>query len=47
MKTAERRQCRRSGVFLVNCEHISHLFSSVPIIDFEQVIISWVVISGV
>ena len=26
MKTPERRQLRRSGVFTVNFEHISHLF---------------------
>ena len=25
-KTPERRQCYRSGVFIVNSEHISHLF---------------------
>ena len=24
IKTPERRQWRRSGVFIVNCEHISH-----------------------
>ena len=26
IKTPERRQWRRSGVFIVNFEHISHLF---------------------
>ena len=26
IKTPERRQCRRSGVFIVNFEHISHHF---------------------
>ena len=26
IKTAERRQWRRSGVFIVKIEHISHLF---------------------
>ena len=26
-----------SGVFIVNFEHISHLFFSVSIVDFEQV----------
>ena len=31
---------RRSGVFIVNFEHVSHLFL-VSIIDFEQVNISW------
>ena len=25
MKTPEQRQWRRSGVFIVNCEHMSHL----------------------
>ena len=30
------RQWHSSGVFIVNCEQISH-FSSVAIIDFEQV----------
>ena len=43
IKTPERRQRRRSGVFIVNSEHISHLFSSVSVIDFEQVNVSWVV----
>ena len=28
---------RRFGVFIVNFEHISHLCSSVSIVDFEQV----------
>ena len=35
-------QWRRSGLFIVNFEHISHLFSSASIIDFEQVNVSWV-----
>ena len=26
IKTPERRHCRRSGVFIVNFEHTSHLF---------------------
>ena len=26
IKTPERRQLRRSGVFIVNCKHISHIF---------------------
>ena len=34
------RHWRRSGVSIVNSEHISHLFSSVSIADFEQVNIS-------
>ena len=36
------RQWLRSGVFIVNFEHISKLFSSVPIVDFEQVNVGWV-----
>ena len=32
-----------SGVFIVNFEHISHLFLGVYIIDFEQVNVSWVI----
>ena len=35
MKMPERRQCRRSGIFIVNFEDISHL--SVSIVNFEQV----------
>ena len=31
----------RSGVFIVNFEHISRLFSSVSIVEFEQVKVSW------
>ena len=42
IKIPERRQSRRSGIFIVNFEHILHLFLvfSVPIVDFEQVDIS-------
>ena len=36
-KTPERHQWCRSGVFIVNFEHISQSFSSVTIIGFEQV----------
>ena len=39
IKTPERRQWPRSGVFIVNFEHISHL--SVSIVNFEQVNSSW------
>ena len=39
IKTPERR--RRSGVFIVNFEHIS-LRSSVSIVNFEQVNAGWV-----
>ena len=42
IKTPERRQWRRPGVFIVNYEHISHIFSSVFIVDFEQVNVCWV-----
>ena len=40
IKTPKRRQPRRSGVFIVNFENIS-LFSSVSIVDSEQVNVSW------
>ena len=44
IKTPERRHCRRSrsAVFIVNFEHILHFFSSVSIVDFEQVNVRWV-----
>ena len=32
----------RFGVFIVNFEHISHLYSSVSIVNFEQVNTGWV-----
>ena len=38
MKTPERRHLRLSGVFIVNFEHI---FSSISIVNFEQVNVSW------
>ena len=44
IKRPERRHGRRSGDFIVNFEHISHLFSSVSTVDFEQVNVSWVYI---
>ena len=37
IKTPERRHWRRSGIFIVNIEHIFIPFSSVSIADFEQV----------
>ena len=45
IKTTERRQCqwRRSGVFIVNFEHISPYFS-VSIINFEHEIAGWVIL---
>ena len=35
LKTPKRRQWRRFGVFIVNFEHISHLCSSVSIVNFK------------
>ena len=37
---SSRRQCRRSGVFIVNFEHISHLVL-VSVVNFEQVNAGW------
>ena len=36
-KNTRKRHWRRSAVFTVNLEHVSHLFSSVSIVEFEQV----------
>ena len=36
---------RRSGVFIVNFEHILHIFSSVFIVVFKQVNVSWTVLN--
>ena len=43
IKTPERRQWRRSGVFIVNFEHISHLAPccNVSAFNFEHVIAGW------
>ena len=41
LRTPERRLSRRSGVFIVNFEYISHPFPSVFIVDFEQVNVIW------
>ena len=41
IKTPERRYCCRSGVFIVNFEHISHFVISVSIANFEHVIAGW------
>ena len=38
VKAPERRHWRRSGVFIVNSEYMSHLCFSVSIVNFEQVI---------
>ena len=40
IQTPEQRHWRRSGVFIVNYEHIT--FSSVSIVNFEQVNADWV-----
>ena len=42
VKTPERHQWRRSGVFIVNFEHISHLVS-VFIVNFEQADAGWTI----
>ena len=34
----------RFGCFIVNFKHISHLCSSVSIINFEQVIADWILL---
>ena len=44
IKTPKRRQWRRFGVFIVNFEHISHLYSNVPIVNFKHVTAGWVLI---
>ena len=41
IKTQERRHWCCSGVFIVNFKHFIH-FSSVSILDFKQVNVSWV-----
>ena len=43
VKTPKQRQWHRFDVFVVNFEHISHLCSSVSIVNFKHVIASWVV----
>ena len=42
IKTYKRRQWCRCGVFTVNFKHISHILSSVSMVNFEQVNICWV-----
>ena len=39
MKTLEQHPWRHSGIFIVNCEHISHF---VLIDDFEEANVCWV-----
>ena len=41
MKTPEWRYWRRSGVFIVNFEHIFYFALEVSIVNFEQVNASW------
>ena len=41
LKTPERRHWCHPDVFIVNVEHISHLFSNVSIVDFEHVNVFW------
>ena len=41
IKTPERRDWRRSGVFIVNFEHILNLVSCVFIVKFEQANAGW------
>ena len=43
-KRCERRQWRRSGVFIINFEHISHLFLVFLFFDFEQVTVRWILL---
>ena len=41
IKTPKRRQWCRFGIFIVNFEHISHLCSSVSVVNFELVNVGW------
>ena len=36
IKTSERRQWHRSGTFIVNFEHISHLFLVFPLLTLNK-----------
>ena len=42
IKTPEWRHWHRFDVFIVNFEHISHLFVVLYIVNFKQVNVSWV-----
>ena len=44
IKTPERRQWRRSGVFIVNFEHIAHLVLVFLLLNFEHVNAGWITI---
>ena len=41
INTPERRQQRRSGVFIIKFEQISRIIFAVSIVDFEQVKTGW------
>ena len=41
IKTPERRQWSRSGIFIVNFEHILHLALLFLFADFEQINADW------
>ena len=45
IKTPERRQWCRSGVFIVKFEHISHLFLVLLLLTLKQVNVRWQVLS--
>ena len=42
IKTAERPQWRRFGVFIVNFEPIFTSFFNISIVEFEQVNVGWI-----
>ena len=42
IKTLKQPHCRRFDVFIANFEHISHLCSSISIVNFKQVNAGWV-----
>ena len=44
IKPPKRRQWYRFGGFIVNFEHISHLCSSVSVVNVEHVIAGWVLL---
>ena len=46
IKTPERRQWRRSGVFIVNFEHVSHLFYVFLMLNLNKYV-SWVVLHAI
>ena len=46
IKTPEEHPWHRSGVFIVNFEHILHILFSVTIDECDQVNVSWNFLSG-